>query len=51
MADAIGMKAKDVARFQLFPSLIKAACSMFGAWGEATQQSLNGGLLQVRFPV
>lgn len=32
----------------LFPELIKAACSMFGAWGPATASSRDGALVQLR---
>ena len=36
---------KDVARINLFPELIKAACTVAGVWGKATS---NGQTLHVR---
>jgi hypothetical protein len=36
LADAIGLSYELVKRFQMFPELIKAECSIVGAWGEAT---------------
>lgn len=38
----------ELRRLGLFTELIKAACSMFGAWGKATQFSSNGQLVQLR---
>jgi len=35
----------DVLRLQMFPELIKAACSMFGAWGAATANTSSPGSL------
>eukprot|EP00026_Physarum_polycephalum_P010846 Phypoly_transcript_11028.p1 GENE.Phypoly_transcript_11028~~Phypoly_transcript_11028.p1 ORF type:complete len:293 (+),score=37.39 Phypoly_transcript_11028:274-1152(+) len=37
LADALGLDFQDVLRFNMFPELIKAACSIVGAWGNATQ--------------
>ncbi|EFA74526.1 acid ceramidase-like protein [Heterostelium album PN500] len=45
LADGSGIPYKTVLRLHMFPELIKAACSMIGAWGGATA---NSGLLQLR---
>lgn len=37
--------AKDIARLNIFPELIKAACTVAGVWGKATA---NGQTLHVR---
>ena len=42
-----GIDMKKFRRLNLLPELIKAGCSMYGAWGNATAQS-TGGLLQLR---
>ena len=41
LADATGLPYNKVLWLHQFPELIKAACSMFGAWGPATA-SANG---------
>jgi len=49
LADGAGVPYATVARLHMFPELIRAACTMFGAWGPATRSSsLAGGLLQLR---
>lgn len=48
LADGAGLPYETVARVHMFPELIRAACSMLGAWGPATSSSLNGGLIQLR---
>lgn len=48
IADGSGMSFKSIMRMNYVPEIIQAACSMFGAWGVATQKSLNGSLLQIR---
>jgi len=48
LADAVNMSFDKVLRFQLFPELIKAQCTIVGSWGDATQQSMQGELLQLR---
>eukprot|EP01013_Petalomonas_cantuscygni_P019606 TRINITY_DN3750_c0_g1_i1.p1 TRINITY_DN3750_c0_g1~~TRINITY_DN3750_c0_g1_i1.p1 ORF type:complete len:466 (-),score=97.85 TRINITY_DN3750_c0_g1_i1:605-1933(-) len=45
LADGLGMSYMDVVRFHMIPELIKAACTMIGAWGPATH---DGRLVQVR---
>mmetsp|Transcript_36377 Transcript_36377/g.32648 ORF Transcript_36377/g.32648 Transcript_36377/m.32648 type:complete len:246 (+) Transcript_36377:385-1122(+) len=45
MADAAGISHGAIKRINLFPELIRASCSIIGAWGPATA---NTGLLQVR---
>lgn len=45
MADGSGVNYKSLVRINLFPEIIKAACSIIGAWGPATP---NGQLVQVR---
>jgi len=45
MALGSGVSYKDIRRLNLFPELIKAACSMAGVWGNASK---NGNLLQLR---
>jgi len=48
LAEGAGVSVSDVYRVHMFPELIKAQCSMFGAWGRATINSTNGGLVQLR---
>jgi len=49
LADGSGVSYWDLVHFQMFPELIKAACSMVGAWGPATAKgSANGDLMQFR---
>lgn len=47
LADAINMSYDEVVRVQMFPELIKASCSMIGAWGSALANPANQ-LLQLR---
>jgi hypothetical protein len=49
LADGAGIAYKEMLRLQMFPELIKAQCSLLGAWGPATiQGSAAGGLVQLR---
>jgi hypothetical protein len=48
LAHGAGVPEREVHQIHVFPELIKAACSMFGAWGNATVQTENGGLVQLR---
>jgi len=51
LAEAIGESYEAVMRFQMFPELTKAACTIVGAWGKATGASSStaaNGLLQMR---
>eukprot|EP00163_Fabomonas_tropica_P032185 TRINITY_DN7971_c0_g1_i1.p1 TRINITY_DN7971_c0_g1~~TRINITY_DN7971_c0_g1_i1.p1 ORF type:complete len:445 (+),score=91.23 TRINITY_DN7971_c0_g1_i1:25-1335(+) len=48
LADGLGMAYGDVVRLHMFPEMIKAACSMFGAWGDATSGNPKPGLVQLR---
>lgn len=41
-ADGSGVDYMQVVRLHMFPELIKASCSMAGAWGPATQKTPNG---------
>eukprot|EP01111_Echinosteliopsis_oligospora_P000927 TRINITY_DN1115_c0_g1_i1.p1 TRINITY_DN1115_c0_g1~~TRINITY_DN1115_c0_g1_i1.p1 ORF type:complete len:446 (+),score=66.28 TRINITY_DN1115_c0_g1_i1:49-1338(+) len=45
LADALQIEFAEVMKIMLFPELIKAQCSIVGAWGNATQ---SHGLLQLR---
>ncbi|MGA1677528.1 MAG: hypothetical protein ACO377_14025, partial [Pseudomonadales bacterium] len=36
VADATGMTLMDVWKVEIFPEVIKASCTMFGAWNNAT---------------
>lgn len=45
IAKGSGMDYKDIRRLNLFPELIKAACSIVGAWGNASK---NGNLVELR---
>jgi len=47
IADGAGISRQDVVRLHMIPELIKAHCSMYGAWGPATKSS-NGTLIQLR---
>jgi len=47
IADGAGVPVNEVYKVHMFPELIKAQCSMYGAWGEATANS-TGGLVQLR---
>jgi len=48
LADGSGISRSEVYKIHMFPELIKAQCSMFGAWGEATINSTKGNLVQLR---
>lgn len=45
LADALGRSYESTLRIMMFPELIKAACSIVGAWGQAT---VDGGLYHLR---
>ncbi|KAM9953672.1 hypothetical protein ACTFIR_008763 [Dictyostelium discoideum] len=45
LSDSSGIPYQTLLRMHMFPELVKATCSIVGAWSEAT---INGGLLQVR---
>jgi len=47
IADGSGVSYQELLRVHMFPELIKAHCSMYGAWGPATFNS-SGSLLQLR---
>ncbi len=47
MSDASGIDLMRIIRIHMFPELIQAQCSMFGAWGPAIAQT-NGSLVQLR---
>eukprot|EP01138_Halocafeteria_seosinensis_P011254 gb/GECG01011496.1/.p1 GENE.gb/GECG01011496.1/~~gb/GECG01011496.1/.p1 ORF type:complete len:448 (+),score=37.37 gb/GECG01011496.1/:1-1344(+) len=47
VADGANVNYTDLYRITMLPELIKASCSMFGVWGEATK-NVNNGLLQLR---
>lgn len=36
IADASGVDLRRIRRFNLYPELTKAACSIIGAWGPST---------------
>jgi len=45
LADALGRSYSSVLKIMMFPELIKAACTIVGAWGQA---SVDGGLYHLR---
>ncbi len=45
ISDASGIPVADIRRLNLLPELIKAACSIYGAWGKSTPL---GSLYQLR---
>lgn len=47
MANGTGLDVGTLTRINMIPELIKAGCSMFGAWDQATING-SGGLLQLR---
>ncbi len=48
VAEAGGLTFKELMRVQMFPELVKAHCSMVGAWGEATAPAFRDSLIQLR---
>jgi hypothetical protein len=46
-ADGAGVDASVIIHLNMIPELVKAACSMLGAWGPATSKS-TAGLVQLR---
>lgn len=49
IADGSGLRMQQVVQLMMFPELIKAGCSMYGAWGNATAQTdAHGALFQLR---
>jgi len=46
-ADGAGVDASVIIHLNMIPELVKAACSMLGAWGPATSKS-TAGLIQLR---
>jgi hypothetical protein len=42
------MTFDELKRVSIFPEMIRASCSIMGAWGPAVHSSANGGLLQLR---
>jgi len=47
VAEGAGLDYMEIVRVHMFPELIKAQCSMIGAWGPAIAQT-NGTLFQLR---
>ncbi|KYR00879.1 acid ceramidase-like protein [Tieghemostelium lacteum] len=47
VADGSGLPLKDVVRFHMLPELVKASCSMFGAWDNAIPYQ-GEGLVHLR---
>eukprot|EP01127_Copromyxa_protea_P004456 TRINITY_DN14317_c0_g1_i1.p1 TRINITY_DN14317_c0_g1~~TRINITY_DN14317_c0_g1_i1.p1 ORF type:complete len:423 (-),score=87.84 TRINITY_DN14317_c0_g1_i1:40-1308(-) len=47
-ADGSGIDYMAVVRMHMFPEVIKAQCSMVGAWGPANANNNNGDLVQLR---
>jgi len=45
LADSTGIPYLDIMEFAMIPELVKAGCSMYGAWGKATKDSLEGSLI------
>ena len=48
LVNATGVPMEQVLGVTLLPEIIKAACSMFGAFGKATENSRDGALVQLR---
>jgi hypothetical protein len=46
-ADGAGVDPTVILHLNMIPELVKAACSMLGAWGAATAKS-TAGLIQLR---
>lgn len=47
LADGSGLEYMQLVRIHMFPELIKASCSMFGAWGAAVANT-TGNFYQLR---
>jgi len=47
VADGAGLDVQNVIRANMIPELVQAACSMFGAWGQAIKNT-DGTLVQLR---
>lgn len=45
LANSTGLPYGEILRLHMLPELVKAGCSIFGAWGQATP---TGGLYQLR---
>jgi len=49
MADATGIDFMTIVRFNMFPELVQAHCTMVGAWGDsAAERGKNNTLYQLR---
>lgn len=48
ISNATGISADKIRRMQWIGELTRGSCSMYGAWGNATMQSRQGRLLQLR---
>lgn len=43
LSDASGVPYDSILRLNMFAEITKASCSFFGAWGDATSDTANGG--------
>merc|ERR1711991_689573 len=50
VAEASGLSYAEIMRLTVFPDLVKAHCSMVGAWGSATDATYSDSLVQ-RWPL
>ena len=48
MANSTGISFEDLMGINMLPEIIKAECSMIGAFGDSTRISKKGDLLQLR---
>lgn len=48
MAETSGLSRAEVEHLVVFPDLVKAHCSMIGAWGSATSSEYSDSLVQLR---
>jgi len=48
LSDGTGISFNTIIEFAMIPELAIGGCSMYGAWGKATSQSLQGNLIQLR---
>jgi len=48
IGEGAGVDPAAVMHFSMIPEIAQMACSMFGAWGPATKDSLNGGMVHIR---